>query len=243
VPRLVTPGSRLKRLVIGLAVGYPLLVHAAVVTRSQALTAACLGWLALLVLLPALVRGNPAAWLAAAGAVVTVALILRGSWIWLPLYAPSILADFFIAWVFGHTLFAGRVPLIERLARLVHPPDAPLDPAVVPYARRLTLCWAVLLALLGVVSLFLALYAEPDGILLLLGRRPAVVIPQRAWSLYANFLEYLIVGVFFVAEYAYRRRRFPDQPFASFFDFVRRMIAVAPAALGARGAARVREQT
>jgi uncharacterized membrane protein len=229
--------------VIGLAVGYPLLVHAAVVTRNQALTAACLGWLALLVLLPALMRGNPAAWLAAAAAVVTIALILRGRWIWLPLYAPSILADFFVAWVFGHTLASGRVPLIERLARLVHAPDDPLDPAVVPYARRLTLCWAILLALLGVVSLVLALFAVPDGILMLIGRRPLLGIPQRTWSLYANFVEYLIVGGFFVAEYAYRRRRFPEQPFASFFDFVRRMIAVAPEAFGARRpAASAREQ-
>jgi uncharacterized membrane protein len=214
---------------------YPLLVHAAVVTRNAALTAVCLGWLVLLVLLPPLARGNPIAWAAAAAAGAAVALILRGSWMWLPLYAPSALADFFIAWVFGHTLARGRVPLIERLVRLLHAADEPVDPAVVPYARRLTLCWTLLLTLLGLVNVLLAVCAVPDGILELLGHAPPLSIPQRAWSLYANFLEYLIVGGFFVAEYAYRRHRFPQQPFASFADFARRLLAVAPDALGARG--------
>ena len=218
---------------IVLAVGYPLLVHAAVLTRNQMLTAVCLAWLVLLVLLPALVRGSAAAWAAAAAAAAAIAFVVRGSWVWLPLYAPSALADFFIAWLFGHTLTGGRMPLIERLVRLLHSPDEPIEPAVVPYARRLTLCWAVLLALLGVVNLLLAACATPDGILALLGHAPPFGIPQRAWSLYANFYEYLIVGGFFVAEYAYRRRRFPQQPFASFADFARRLAVVAPEALGA----------
>ena len=63
----------MKRLVLALAVCYPLLVHAAVVTRNAALTAVCLGWLVLLVLLPPLARGNPIAWAAAAAAGAAVA--------------------------------------------------------------------------------------------------------------------------------------------------------------------------
>ena len=40
----------------------------------------------------------------------------------------------------------------------------------------------------------------------------------------ANLIEYLIVAAFFAIEYAYRRQRFPRQPYRNMFDFVRRLL-------------------
>jgi uncharacterized membrane protein len=214
--------------IIALAVCYPLLAHLAVVTGSQWLTAASLIVLAAIALLPGLRRGRARAWLAAAALVVALGLLARWQLVWLPLYAPSVLADFLVAFIFGRTLVAGRTPLIERIVRLLHAPEEQLDPGVLAYARRLTLAWALLFAALGALSLGLALCAAPNGILLLLGVTPPLRVPQHLWSLYANFIEYLIVAAFFAAEYAYRRRRFPQQPYANIVDFLRRMLAVAP---------------
>jgi len=155
----------------------------------------------------------------------------RGAWLWLPIYAPSIAADLFAAFLFARTLAGSQIPLIERIVRLLHSPEERLDPGIPRYARRLTAIWAALFCLLAGVSLALALLAVPHGILSLLGIRPPVSVPQSAWSVFANFLEYVIIAVFFVGEYAYRRRHFPQQPYRSVFDFLRRVVLVTPRAL------------
>jgi hypothetical protein len=77
----------------------------------------------------------------------------------------------------------------------------------------------------------LALIASPQGLLLAAGFTPPVTVPLEVWSLFANVLNYLIVGAFFVLEYGYRRRRFPQQPYRHIFDFLRRAGAAGPAVL------------
>ncbi|HTV53276.1 MAG TPA: hypothetical protein VME21_18925, partial [Steroidobacteraceae bacterium] len=118
--------------------------------------------------------------------------------------------------------------------RLMHAREERLEASIVSYARVLTGVWALLFAALALVSLALALIARPNGILPLLGITPAVSVRQSTWSLFANFLEYAIVALFFVLEYAYRRRRFPQQPYTGMLDFLRRLSAVAPRALARR---------
>jgi uncharacterized membrane protein len=222
----------LKGIMIALAVSYPLLAHLAVVRGSEPLLALSLAVLALAALLPGLARGSVAAMAGAVLIAVLLTGLARSSLAWLPLYAPSVITDLVAAALFARTLRAGRVPLIERFVRLMHTPGEAIDPAVRAYARRLTLGWALLFAILALASLILALCAAPNGILLLLGARPPVTVPQQAWSLFANVLEYALVAAFFVLEYAVRRRRFPQQPFTGLRDFATRLLAVAPAAFG-----------
>ena len=232
---------RLRGVLLLLAIGYPLMVHVAVVTGSPRLTALSLGWLAALALGPAQLRGQPLAWLAAAAVASVLALGAQGSWLWLPVYAPSIAADVFVAFLFARTLKPTEVPLIEQIVRLLHDPGERLDPGIPAYARRLTAAWAVLFGTLAGINLVLALLAAPHGILLLLGMTPPVTLPQRAWSLFANLLEYLVAALFFVGEFAYRRRRFPHQPYRNLLHFLLQVAAVTPRALGAgRGPAQLR---
>lgn len=219
----------MRRGIIALAVCYALLAHLAVERGSAPLAVACLALLAAIVLAPGMVRGSGAAWALAIVVGAGLALAASRKWVWLPLYVPSVSGDAFMAWVFGHTLAAGRVPLIERMARRLRgAADAPIEPEVVRYARSLTLAWAVLFGALGAISLALALCAAPNGVLPLLGFTPPLTVPQAVWSGFANLAEYGIVAGFFVIEYAYRRRRFPQQPHAKLFDFVRRLAAIAP---------------
>jgi uncharacterized membrane protein len=83
------------------------------------------------------------------------------------------------------------------------------------YARHLTLTWTVLFIGLAATNLLLAIFAEPEQ-----------------WSLFANLIAYLIVLVFFMAEYAYRRRRFPQQPYRNMLEFVQRVLASLPGLVG-----------
>jgi uncharacterized membrane protein len=210
---------------IALGVAYPLIAHAAAVSHNAAFTTASLAVLAALVMLPRLVRGSVLMWCAVPLVLGALVLLWRVQAAWLPLYATPVLVTLFAAWVFGHTLAPGETPLIVRLARLLHAPEDP-GPEIERYARNVTLAWAVLLTGLSLLSLTLALVAEPNGILLMSGARPPFTVSVETWSLFANFLNYGIACGFSLIEYLYRRRRFPKQPYRNLFDFVRRAAAV-----------------
>lgn len=215
-------------LAAALGVAYPVLAHWAVEAHSQALTLAATAILLLIPLLPGLALGRWWAWLGAAAAAGLWFVLARRAESGLLLYLPPVAINLFLAWLFGHTLAAGRMSLIERMVRLLHGHDEAFDPRIPPYARRLTFAWTVLFLGLAAINALLALLAVPGGVLMLMGITPAIGVPQVWWSRFANVLNYLIVAVFFIAEYAWRRRVFPRQPYRDFGDFTRRVIAVGP---------------
>lgn len=223
----------MRLLLISAGVAYPVLVHFAVLTRSGALTAASLMVLALLVLLPRLAARSVFAWCALPVVAAALVLLARTNAAWLPLYATPVFINLFVAWVFGHTLAAGQVPLVERIARLLHGQED-LRPEIVRYTRKVTLAWAVLLTAMALLNLVLALLAVPDGILHWTGVQPPLTVSAATWSLFANFLNYLIAGGFFLAEYVYRQYRFPEQPYRNLVDFLRRSAAVGHRVMGPR---------
>ncbi len=211
-----------------LALGYLLAAQLAVFLRSDgwALVAGLL--LGLLILSPGLLRGRPLAWLAL--------LLLAAGLLWLqsrslgllPLYAPPVLLNLFLAWLFGHTLRGGRAPLIERVIRAMGAHPEPIDPAILSYARSLTRAWTIFFVALALLNLGLAMIASPNGLLLTAGITPPLTLPQSGWSLFSNALNYLLVGAFFVIEFAYRKRRFAV-PYRNLADFFRQMARLGPA--------------
>lgn len=223
--------AAVRRLTTALAFAYPCIAHLAIARNSLALTIAAIAVLAAVALLPPLARGSVLAWLA-------IPITGIGCW-WLshapipslPLYAPPVLMPAFMGWVFGHTLLRGRTPLIAQLIRLLHLDDEP-EPAVWSYARSLTFAWTLIFIALAASNLLLAALAEPDGLLLAAGVTPPWTVPREWWSLFANLLGYLLVAAFFAIEYAYRRRRFPRQPYRNMVDFIRRTLTAMPRLLG-----------
>jgi uncharacterized membrane protein len=209
-----------------LGVTYPIAAHLAVLSGSTGFIAASVGLLVLLVLLPNLLARHPVAWglLLVAGAGLYVAAA-HGQALLL-LFLPPILINSFMAWLFGHTLRPGRLPLIERIIRALHGGLDDIDATIVGYARRLTFAWATLFVALATVNFALAALATPGGLLLAGGIAPPVTVPLEAWSLFANVLNYLIVGSMFAIEFQVRRRRFPQQSYRGFFDFLRRLSGV-----------------
>lgn len=209
--------------------GYALLTHLYAANRLQSLAMAALLLLLFAVFFPALRARRPAAWLAA----IALAAALFSPWfrqhVVLVLFIPPIVANLALGWLFGHTLRAGSVPLVERLVRLLHPENDIQDEAVWPYARRVTLLWAALFQVNALACLLLALFAVPGGILSGLGYAPAIRVPLHWWSWYANLGCYAMAAVLFIGEYNYRRHRFPWQPYRHFFHFCQRAAAVGPA--------------
>jgi uncharacterized membrane protein len=225
----MTEPAAVRPVTTALSLVYPVLAHFAIARNSAGLTIAALTLLAAVSLLPGLARGAIGAWLA-------VPLVGAASW-WLSsveqpvlaLYLPPIVVPAFLAGVFGNTLRSGRTPLISQLIRLLQAPgDDEPESAVWVYARRLTAAWTAMFVALATFNLLLAAFVEPDGLLRASGIEPGLALSHEVWSLFTNLLEYLLVAAFFVIEYAYRRQRFPRQPYRNMFDFLRRMVAAMP---------------
>ena len=213
-----------------LALAYPLVAHFAVVGNSMALLVVALGLLIVVPMLPALGRGSVAAWTAVPAIVAGLWWLSRSTHATLPLYIAPILVPGFMAGIFGSSLLAGQTPVIEQMIRLMEPGDHGGVPEqeVWAYARTLTAAWTVLFVAISATNLVLGLLAEPDGLLMAAGISPPLIVPEMVWSLFANVIGYLLVAAFFVIEYAYRRQRFPRQPYRNILDFALRVLAAMP---------------
>ena len=212
-----SPGSTIRkplpaRAMLLMGASYPVLAHLATLSARPGLIAASISLLVVLVLLPALRGGRWLAWAVLAGAACGVYAALASGTALSLLLLPPVLLNGFMAWVFGRTLRAGGMPLIERAARAMRGPAAVLGDEVVAYARGVTQAWTGLFVVLAVVNLVLALLARPAGLLRVAGFDPAISVPLSAWSLFA-------------IEFGVRARRFPQQPYSGLLDFTRRLAA------------------
>jgi uncharacterized membrane protein len=220
--------TSLARLLLALA--YPWLAHLASHRHDGTLAAIALGDLAVIVLLESLVRRRPVAWLALAVIAVGLVALARSPHAVLPLLLVPAVIVALVAWTFGRTLFKHRTPLITRMVSLIdHIAVRDLTPDLMRYTRQLTATWALVLGVLALVDLALALCAVPGGVLDSVGIVPPVAVSNDTWSWVANGLIYGLVGGLFVGEYFFRIRRFPGRD-ASFFDFLRKMAGIGPAA-------------
>lgn len=214
---------------VALMVAYPVLVLAGVVSGVQAVRLLGLATLGLAILLPGLVAGRMVAWSAAVLTIAGSAWLARRDSSMLPLLLAPVLIPAGVAWIFGRTLRAGRVPLIVQLVRHLHDGHGPLAEDRIRYARRLTIAWTVLLTGLALVNATLGLLMTPGGLLESFGQRTPLAVSDRTWAVATGILGYAVVAAFFLAEYAYRQRRFPQQPYHGFREFLRRSMAAAPA--------------
>jgi len=212
-----------------LALAYTVLAHLSSALDSATLGAAALGMLALMLVLAPLLRLRWWAWLVLAVELAGVLALHRAGLVRAPMLLVPVAFVALIAWWFGRSLRAGRVPLITRIVSALDDvaPEA-MAADLRRYTRGLTAAWAWLLAGLGAVNLALAVLAVPDGLLATLGLDSPLPIGRTQWSWFANVCNYGIVGGFFIVEYHLRKRRFPGR-YDSFLHFLRRMAALGPA--------------
>ncbi|MFN5745548.1 MAG: hypothetical protein ACK443_05600 [Methylococcaceae bacterium] len=118
-----------------------------------------------------------------------VCLLALNLWPAISLSALPVIMNLGLAQIFAGSLASGRTALITRIARLER--RGPLPPELEAYTRHLTQAWAWLLRGLALNGFWLGLTASTATVLL-----------------FANTLNLVVIGVFFVAEYGYRRWRF-----------------------------------
>jgi uncharacterized membrane protein len=214
---------------IALIVAYPSLALFGALRHDPRASAAAVAVLLSVLLLPGIARRHwlpIGAWLLCLGAIF---LLYCNGLIALALYAVPVAIDTFIAWLFGHTLLAGREPLIARIIRIVDGVEPLTDPQVQRYARRLTLAWALLMGVLAAIATLLALFAVPDGVLVTFGLYSPLALPLAWWGWFAHIINYLIVALFFLFEFAWRSHVLPQSRRRSLAQFVVRIAALWPA--------------
>lgn len=184
------------RIVIRIAVtilvaAYPIAVWAGISTGGNRLAGlAVLVVLAVAISLGSLGRkGTPPRELWGSGIALVVLVLLS---IWLNdhrfLLAMPVLVNAILLFGFGTSLLAGRRPVVERFARMIH---KDLSPERADHCRSVTKVWCLFFLVNGLVSLYLALFA-----------------PLSAWALYTGGIAYLFMGALFAGEYAIRKIRF-----------------------------------
>jgi uncharacterized membrane protein len=227
---LAPPGPAVGLAVLLLAVAYPLLAHLAAAREDRVLATLAMADMVLLLLIEPMAHRRAWAWALLAAAAAALGWLARTDYAMLLLLAPPVVFTGLLAWWFGRSLRAGRSALITRIVTaLYRQAGAPVGEALLRYTRRLTAAWAALLALLTLINLALAMIAVPDGLLYRLGTPPPLAISNAQWSLFANLLNYGIVGGFFVGEYVYRKRVFTQRPYRNLPDFLRQMARLGPA--------------
>ena len=188
-------------LAIAACCSYPLLSHLGAATRDPLWPAGGIGlvaWALLSVPYPgfrAVLLG-----LLAFGLGVGLSVVFPG----LLLFTPPVALNMALCAIFAITLRPDHEAMISRFARIEHGGELPPD--LVRYTRVLTGLWAVFFAMMGMISVSLALWGS-----------------MNAWSLFTNLLNYLLVALFFALEYLYRRLRYRHYRHLSPGELLRRL--------------------
>lgn len=116
-------------------------------------------------------------------------LILIGllSWLYLDhsiIYLPPVLMISLILYPFVRSVMPGKTPLITRFYQLT---KAENDPEVSRYTDKLTWIWIVFIMLLLINTLILT-----------------VLAPLELWSLFTNFINYILLLTMLVLEWLFR---------------------------------------
>jgi uncharacterized membrane protein len=97
---------------------------------------------------------------------------------------PHVASNLWLLWFFGRTLKKGRIPLVTTIATRVR---GVLSPELVVYTRRVTLAWCIFFAAQIIMSITLYVFST---------------LP--IWSAFINVLNFPLIVVMFMCEYAYR---------------------------------------
>jgi uncharacterized membrane protein len=104
------------------------------------------------------------------------------------LLAAPVLISLVLFATFAVSLRPGRMPMVERFARLQEGDRLPAH--AVPYTRRVTQVWVVFFAINAAVAGALAVFASHEW-----------------WALYTGGIAYAIIGTIFAIELVVRRIR------------------------------------
>ncbi len=120
------------------------------------------------------------------------------------LYVPPVIISLVFFIVFFNTLLPGKEPLVTAIGERYR---GPLTQEMRHYTKGVTILWVLTCGLMFMSSILLPIYA-----------------PYELWSLFANFLNYIILAMLFFIEFVYRCWRFPDHDHPGFIDYIKIVI-------------------
>lgn len=186
---------------------YPALVYVSLSLGRPELRSLCLPLLALL--FAPMLPGRTGRVL-----LIGTAIALAGMALFLPslaLWPPGVIFVGLGLW-FATTLRNGSTPVIERFAQLVHASnDTPAPNHATRWLRGWTLAWALVLAAIGGVALWLA---AADRV--------------QAWLIWVVGAAPLIMLTTLWLELLLRRRAFPDDEHPGLFRFLLDVVRIQP---------------
>lgn len=121
------------------------------------------------------------------------------------IYPLPIVVLTLVALVFLNSLKDGNTPYITHMAQLIRKQQ--LDQKVLKYTRNVTTAWTFMFIALAVEMVALSLFA-----------------PLYLWSYMVNFLNYVLIAIFFIIEYIIRRLHLRHIPHVSFIQFIKNLI-------------------
>lgn len=184
---------------------YPFVVHLSVVYKVPFVTACLLPLFFVVLVRPW--TGNKKQ--ASVKLSILLLLVLIGivSWHYLDhsiIYLPPILMMLLILYPFVRSVMPGNTPLITRFYQLSKGEN---DPEVQRYTDKLTWIWIVFIALLLINIFTLTIFA-----------------PLEIWSLFTNFINYLLLLALLVSEWLFRLFWF--KKWESPLSFVKQLLTV-----------------
>lgn len=160
------------------------------------------------------------------------ALLLVPSWLGhaqLALMALPVVCLGGVSWVFARTLRRGREPLISRCVRVIEGAARLALPGVRAYTRGVTWYWACLLGAMALLSLLIALLAQPGGWLATFGVALPFTLPGSLLAWYPEVGCWALLLAAFVGEYLFRRWHLRAIPHPGVGRFVTQMVQRWPA--------------
>ena len=178
---------------------YPIIVHASVIMEKPQY-----GVIYLLLVITFLLAERSKSWLR-----ILLLVIVPLCIYWIvsdpiiavaALYLFPVLVCILFFTLFVRTLRAGEIPLVTRMALLVH---GDIDEYSRKYTRTLTKVWAAFFMFLALECTLLAVFASFE-----------------IWSLFTNIINYLFVILVFIADFLFRKKLLPSWHNATLGSFL-----------------------
>lgn len=217
LPTDIEPASNpIQRLrIIGLIMGYVVLVLVAWITGSDVLSAICVVLLVSAILSAQLRKHSPTAWFAWLAVVIGVLILTVSGHGRIALDLVPLVFNLGLAILFGRSLTGGRSPLIARAIVAIEGAERLQLPRVETYARLLTLAWTVIFAIQVVIFILLLAWWLPT--------LPVDSNVHRWAMIWLHVGGYSLPAFFMLVEFMFRRWYLRHIPHASPALFIRQL--------------------
>ena len=185
---------------IALLIIYPLCVHFAVTLQRPELQLPALVALAAGLVYRGIKHNSAFAWTVVAAVSVLALILYYFQLILYVLYVPPVVIPLLFCSVFYQSLLPDQTPLVTEIGESVH---GPFDQPMRRYTRQVTVMWTAFFVVLAAWSALLPIVASTP-----------------IWSLFTNFVNYLLIALLFIAEFIYRKWRFRGFDHPDFWQYL-----------------------